>query len=181
MGLRCGTSATPVPSRSVRVAAARNPKVAVTSSRPPPGGTGMRPSFDPGYPKVCLSNRTTCSPIQIESRPIPSTRWPKSRIISGVALGDMNVEKTPILMQVLLLSVGRWQDYGVRRSRPVVVWSSHGSCPYRRGRRGGARIVNGEPHGRLSRIGPFHSVPSARRDHQMIAGVHHVLPGLSFE
>jgi hypothetical protein len=32
-----------------------------------------------------------------------------------------------------------------------------------------------------ARIGPFHPVPSVRRDHQMIAGVHHVLPGLSFE
>jgi hypothetical protein len=46
---------------------------------------------------------------------MPSTRWPKSRIIRGVALGDMNVEKTPILMPVLLLLVGLWQDYGVLR------------------------------------------------------------------
>ena len=30
------------------LAAARKPKVAVTSSMPPPSGTGMRPSFEPG-------------------------------------------------------------------------------------------------------------------------------------
>jgi len=47
---------------------------------------------------VFLSNSTTCSPIQIESRPISSARLPKSRIICGVARGDMNVENTPIFM-----------------------------------------------------------------------------------
>ena len=33
---------------------------------------------------------------------MPSARRPKSRIICGVAWGDMNVEKTPIFMLALL-------------------------------------------------------------------------------
>ena len=47
-----------------------------------------------------LSNSATCSPIQIELRPMFSARRPKSRIICGVAWGDMNVEKTPIFICV---------------------------------------------------------------------------------
>ena len=35
------------------------------------------------------------------SRPISFARRPKSRIICGVALGDMNVEKTPIFILLL--------------------------------------------------------------------------------
>ena len=34
-----------------------------------------------------------------------SARRPKSRIICGVAWGDMNVEKTPIFMLALLVSI----------------------------------------------------------------------------
>ena len=34
--------------RSLLVVPARTPNVATTSSMPPPGGTGMRPSFEPG-------------------------------------------------------------------------------------------------------------------------------------
>ena len=67
-----------------------------------------------------MSNRTTCSPIQIESRPMPSARWPKSRIICRVALGDMNVEKTPILMPVLLLSVGLYRTTSFYHAGGVV-------------------------------------------------------------
>ena len=37
----------------------------------------------------------------VTSRPISFARRPKSRIICGVALGDMNVEKTPIFILLL--------------------------------------------------------------------------------
>jgi hypothetical protein len=46
-------------------------------------------------------------PIQIDSRPMSSARRPKSRIIWDVAWGDMNVEKTPIFMLALLVSMKR--------------------------------------------------------------------------
>ena len=36
---------------------------------------------------------------------MPSARRPKSRIICGVAWGDMKVEKTPIFMMALLVSL----------------------------------------------------------------------------
>jgi hypothetical protein len=38
---------------------------------------------------------------------MPSARRPKSRIICGVAKGDMKVEKTPIFMLALLVSIGQ--------------------------------------------------------------------------
>src|SRR5580693_185457 len=57
-----------------------------------------------GYRNVFLSNNATCSPIQIDSRPISSARRPKSLIMFGVASGDMKVENTPIFMWTSLRS-----------------------------------------------------------------------------
>ncbi len=45
-----------------------------------------------------------------------SARRPKSRIICGVAWGDMNVEKTPIFMVALLVSIVSYGLFAATRS-----------------------------------------------------------------
>ena len=59
---------------------------------------------------MVLSNNATCSPIQIDSRPMSSARRPKSRIIFGVVKGDRNVENTPIFICSLFASVGQFSQ-----------------------------------------------------------------------
>ena len=86
------------------------------SRRPPPSGTGIRPSRDPGYGNSISSKSTTCSPIHRDSIPAPSRRLPRSATSCGVARGDMNVAKTPSFIMVAQRTTVRVPSCDANRS-----------------------------------------------------------------